>query len=180
MFLRATLNYCDSESPVDSLVHMVAIAGWDDFISIAGPPVPRAWLIGDSLSEDLHDGEYLWISYYDTVFLKENSYAVSFVAASGEGYDRMSYQFGEGAFSEPVTKSSMYKSHGYSSLNFDSWGSSRFIAREDGSIKTVGLILPIKKNLSRSRSTKPGMRMRTDSLDWCFQTRFWLKREDTM
>lgn len=58
---------------------MVAIAGWDDFISIAGGPVPRAWLIGDSLSEDLHDGEYLWISYYDTVFLKGNSYAVSFV-----------------------------------------------------------------------------------------------------
>jgi len=79
MFLRATQYYCDKESPVDSLVHMVAIAGWDDFISIAGPPVPRAWLIGDSLSEDLHDGEYLWISYYDTVFLKGNSYAVSFV-----------------------------------------------------------------------------------------------------
>ncbi|WP_258006291.1 MULTISPECIES: hypothetical protein [unclassified Mesotoga] len=31
------------------------------------------------MSEDLHDGEYLWISYYDTVFLKGNSYAVSFV-----------------------------------------------------------------------------------------------------
>jgi len=54
----------------------------------------------------------------------------------------MSYQFGEGAFSEPVTTSSTYKSHGYSSLGFDSWGSPRFIAREDGSIKTVGLILP--------------------------------------
>ena len=73
MFLRATQYYCDSESPVDSLVHMVAIAGWDDFISIAGPPVPGARLIGDSLSEELHDGEYLRISYYDTVFLKENS-----------------------------------------------------------------------------------------------------------
>ena len=92
----------------------------------------------------------------------------------------MSYQSSEGAFSEPVATSSMYKSHGYSSLGFDSWGSSRFIAREDGSIKTVGLILPIKKNLSRSRSAKPRMRMKTDSLDWCFQTRFWLKREDTM
>ncbi|RAM59799.1 hypothetical protein DS67_00020 [Mesotoga sp. SC_4PWA21] len=124
------------------------------------------------MSEDLHDGEYLWISYYDTVFLKGNSYAVSFVAASGEGYDRMSYQSSEGAFSEPVATSSMYKSHGYSSLGFDSWGSSRFIAREDGSLKTVGLILPIKKNLSRSRSTKPGMIAKTDSLDCCFQTRF--------
>lgn len=71
MFLRATLNYCDSESPVDSLVHMVAIAGWDDFISIAGPPGPGAWLIGDSLSEDLHDREYLWFYTMTRSFSRE-------------------------------------------------------------------------------------------------------------
>jgi len=50
---------------------MVAITFSDDFISTAGPPVPGAWLIKDSLSEDLHDVGYFWISYYDTVFTKE-------------------------------------------------------------------------------------------------------------
>ena len=71
MFLRATQYYCDNESPVDSLVHMVAIAGWDDFISVARAPVPRAWLIGDSLSEDLHDGEYLWFYTMTRSFSRE-------------------------------------------------------------------------------------------------------------
>ena len=70
-------QYCDNESVQND--HGVVLIGWDDSYSkdnfILTPPGDGAWIFKNSWGEDVGDGGYFYISYYDSTFLKSNSYA---------------------------------------------------------------------------------------------------------
>ena len=73
-------QYCDNESVHRD--HAVVLIGWDDSYSkdnfLITPPDDGAWIFKNSWGDDIADDGYFYISYYDSTFLKANSYAVAF------------------------------------------------------------------------------------------------------
>ena len=77
---KTSAQYCDNESVKSD--HAIVLIGWDDSFSkenfLITPPGDGAWIFKNSWGDDIGDGGYFYISYYDSTFLKSDSYAVVF------------------------------------------------------------------------------------------------------
>ena len=73
-------QYCNDETVTPD--HGVTLIGWDDSYSkdnfIITPPGDGAWIFKNSWGESVGNDGYFYISYYDSTFLKFNSYTMIF------------------------------------------------------------------------------------------------------
>lgn len=71
--------------------HAVCIVGWDDSYPKSNfritPPDNGAWIIKNSYGNESFDNGYIYLSYYDAVFLKDSP-GVAFIIENTENYNK--------------------------------------------------------------------------------------------
>ena len=90
--------------------HAICIVGWDDDYPASNfritPPDNGAWIVKNSYGNQSYDKGYIYISYYDTVFLNETQ-GVAFVIENTENYTK-NYQTDISGEVIPVNKTGNY------------------------------------------------------------------------
>lgn len=90
--------------------HAVCIVGWDDDYPAGNfritPPGNGAWIIKNSYGNESFDNGYVYISYYDTVFLNETQ-GVAFIIENTENYNK-NYQTDISGYVSAINKSKNY------------------------------------------------------------------------
>ncbi len=100
----ATRTYYSTAGP-DNENHMVVVVGWDDAKVVPGAPGPGAWICRNSYGSSWGEDGYFFISYHDTLAVKEGSGFFDLVAPDTYGriyqYDPLGLLGSAGATVDP-------------------------------------------------------------------------------
>jgi len=115
-----TYYYDGSEDPN----HMVTLVGWDDNKNASRAPSKGAWIVKNNWGTDFGENGYFYISYYDTIAVKE---ATAFCDAVPASSYLTNYQY------DPLGQTSAI---GYNTTT--AWGANIFIATANEHLGAVG------------------------------------------